>query len=538
MRWTRVLLSATLLAVLWMGGAPARAAENGELVQAVGDSRVYYIEGPLKRWVKDFATFQAWGFNVGAIKRISKAELNGHPTGPAMTRLIDYAGNVYYVDGGQRKWVPSFDVVGFYGLSPSDVVLLNTDTFNRLAAGPTLTAPIAFRLTKDTRVYLIDSGYRRPFASDDVIAHWGLNKNTVPVNDSLRRLPIGPTVTRLVNIDGNVYWMMGGEKHYISSEHILLYNNLSWRDLSPVTGVVGAQLPEGGWMQAPALIATAGDHKVWLTDDNGTRHHVPSLQMLYDLGLNLNMITWVPSSVAYRYPEAHNVTRFMRDLDGKYFLVMDGVRHEFNGEDAVQRRILGVTLDDLRPFGRTVIGRIYNSTYLYSGIEVLDGYRIPALSGKVGREQHLYLGADEAGLGRTDASAQLHYSRSGTPDNAKNGMAGGYGAFGSSASPPSAEQERYYINMRWTYCDWNDSTGCSSFSASAKNWHRHKKVVVTNPVNGRQLIASVEDFGPAIWTGRVSGLSPEAMNDLGVVTDDTLTYLWAIDQNIALGRIR
>jgi hypothetical protein len=187
---------------------------------------------------------------------------------------------------------------------------------------------------------------------------------------------------------------------------------------------------------------------------------------------------------------------------------------------------------------------------VYEQLPVLDGVSIPATSGLVGREQHLYLNAMEAVLGRTGESAALHYSDSGTPLAAQNGMAGGYGSFGSYAGNNlPVEDERYYINMRWNYVTWYEGAdgSCSSnpdghldtcttgASSSLKAWHYRKRVIVTNPATGKRVVASVLESGPAIWTGRVAGLSPEAMLALGANTNDNLTYFWAANQSLSVG---
>jgi hypothetical protein len=182
-------------------------------------------------------------------------------------------------------------------------------------------------------------------------------------------------------------------------------------------------------------------------------------------------------------------------------------------------------------------------------LSVLDGVSIPTISGLVGREQHLYLNATEANLGRTDAAAAIHYAVSGTPAPAQNGMAGGYGAFGANAGYNlPIEDERYYINMRWNYVTWYEAPDgtCSSvdghpdtcttgYNSALKNWHYRKKVIVTNPANGKRIVASIMESGPAIWTNRVSGLSPEAMYVLGATTNNSLTYYWAANQSLPLG---
>lgn len=533
----RTIIASTLLLAGLFGVPVAKAANNGELVQAVGDSKVYFIEGPLKRHVKDYATFQAWGFNPNAIKRISKAELNSHPTGPAMTRLIVINGNVYFVDGNTRKWVPDFGVLSFYGISTSDLVTLNPDTFNRLGDGGMLRAPIAVMVPGDSRIFLLDGGKRHPFKNDAVAAMWGYNRNNTPVQASAKRLPVGSVATDLILNNGNVYRVAGGERYYIPSEDILLYSGFSWSDLTPIDDTTFSQLGNAGVARGPALITTPGNPKVWMTDENGVKHHIPSLEMLYAMGYNLSSITTVSNYAAYKFPEGADVSRYMRAPDGTTFYIFGGQRRKFMA-DGPNMAVLGLSASDARDYSWYAIGWIAPGPDMQMGLESLDGYAIPATSGRVGREQHLYLAADEEAAGRSDPT--IHYARASVPAYAQNGMAGGYGAFGSSASPATADQERYYINMRWNYCTWYEDAGVThttNCSSTAKNWHRHKKVVVTNPANGRQLVASVEEAGPAIWTGRVSGLSPEAMYELDAVTDNNLTYLWAVDQNIRLGRL-
>jgi hypothetical protein len=190
--------------------------------------------------------------------------------------------------------------------------------------------------------------------------------------------------------------------------------------------------------------------------------------------------------------------------------------------------------------------------------DTLDGVSIPATSGKTAQEQHLYLNSNEAALGRTAESANLHYSNSSVDilfpgiSAIKNGMAGGYGSFGSYSNYNlPIEDERYYINMRWNYTEWYEAPDgtCSSTldgkldtctrntNSSKKAWHYRKRVLVINPANGRKIVASIMESGPAIWTGRVSGLSPEAMYSLGAVTNNNLEYHWYLNQNASLGPI-
>ena len=81
-----------------------------------------------------------------------------------------------------------------------------------------------------------------------------------------------------------------------------------------------------------------------------------------------------------------------------------------------------------------------------SDVDTIEGkYPLPSTSGKIAREQHLWL--------KNKQSASSHYSMADTPSSCRNGMAGGYGAFGPlGKSDKSAE--KYYLTMRWGYVDW------------------------------------------------------------------------------------
>jgi hypothetical protein len=174
--------------------------------------------------------------------------------------------------------------------------------------------------------------------------------------------------------------------------------------------------------------------------------------------------------------------------------------------------------------GSCVVG--YGPYCQIGGSKMLEDIPLPAYSGKVGLEQHLCLTMSQE-------PPATHYAVSGTPTAAQNGMAwqesggSGYGAWG---KPPPAEDERYYINMRWNYTDMNGQQILTD-----KDWYYRKRVLVINPANNKKVIASIVEYGPAPWTGRVSGLSPEAMLALGAVTDNNLTYYWALDQNLPPG---
>jgi len=83
----------------------------------------------------------------------------------------------------------------------------------------------------------------------------------------------------------------------------------------------------------------------------------------------------------------------------------------------------------------------------------------------------------------------------------------------------------WYVAMRWKPWD-----------AAGRVWWHNKKILVTNPRNGKAVVLAAKDWGPAEWTGRVIDVSKRALEELGVKTDDVVNIDFA-DQNASLGPI-
>jgi len=133
----------------------------------------------------------------------------------------------------------------------------------------------------------------------------------------------------------------------------------------------------------------------------------------------------------------------------------------------------------------------------------LEGKELNYSYGWIGYEQHLkrFPGDD---LGGHDEELQA-------------GIAPGLGAWGYFA--PSKEKltndlflmEKYYVAVQTLYLpQWYTNT------KELSDWYKHRKVIVLNPENGTACAAVVADAGPAAWTGKQFGGSPELMKVLNL----------------------
>lgn len=89
----------------------------------------------------------------------------------------------------------------------------------------------------------------------------------------------------------------------------------------------------------------------------------------------------------------------------------------------------------------------------------------------------------------------------------------------------SRPEDFYYAAMRWNYN-----------GQGARPW-RNARVVVSNPDSGVSLVVRAVDWGPNINTARVIDLSPQALRELGLQTDDQALIAF-VAEDTPLGPLR
>jgi len=124
----------------------------------------------------------------------------------------------------------------------------------------------------------------------------------------------------------------------------------------------------------------------------------------------------------------------------------------------------------------------------------LEGEHLNTTYGYIGLEQHL-----------------MRY-----PGDKVTYMAPGRGAWGYFATSKftltsqDIEREKWYVVVQTLYLpDWEKRL------SYLRDWYKYRKVLVVNTKNGNAVVADIADSGPAAWTGKHFGGSPEVMNSLG-----------------------
>jgi hypothetical protein len=140
----------------------------------------------------------------------------------------------------------------------------------------------------------------------------------------------------------------------------------------------------------------------------------------------------------------------------------------------------------------------------------IDGKRLNRTYGMIGAEQHLYrYPGDTPEQHAESAEDWAMYGRS--------GIAPGLGAWGyftqskDTMTELDKARERYYIAVP-TFL----SPGFSENVRMYRDFYKYRKMLVVNPKTGQSVMTDIADAGPAEWTGKHLGGSPEVMHLLGL----------------------
>lgn len=633
------------VALIWafplMSYASSPSFPNGILLKSTNNPKVYYIDNGQKRPIESPNMLRSQ-FRWEDLVVTTPNEIDALPNGPQMTyrdgSLLSNRGGVFVISDGQRRPIESPSTFLQKGYKWSNVIAVSDAELAPHSQGAILTSSSnhpngSLLLKPGGEVYVIKGGQRRYIPSPLIFEARYRWESLIDVSESyLNTYPQGVNEFYpdglLISSATGVFMMQNNVRQPITSPEIFESYGLNWGQVRRATDFELSIIPESGafnrvkpYREGALIGARSG--AVFRVNNSGNLQPIISPNIFVSQGYDWNSVLRLPDNVINQYSRAGRVG------------FRDGALISFGGgvyviEGGLKRGIPSPAIFAARGYSWGNVTAVsedeFNSNSLgspLSDIQVasLDGYSIPATSGRTAREQHLARDCNE--------TSGDHYGRAGTPLSAQNGLLTSGGAFAlscpggslnSSYAPFSVDEEKYYITMRWNYVRWYEATSTltqnidasanriplvsvsdypntgwviingeiiaysgkdgnsliisqrgvdsptiaasprahnsgstvqevyefrtdvwrgrtrsADFNNTAKNWHRGRKVLVTNPANGRRLVTTIMESGPAIFTNRVSGLSPEAMIALGVVTDDTLQYGFMIDQSIPVG---
>jgi hypothetical protein len=635
---------------------------NGILLKATNNPKVYYIEDGKKRPIESPNMLKSQ-FRWDDLVVSTLVEVDAIPTGTEMTyrdgSLLSNRGAVYVISDGKRRPVESASTFLQKGYKWSNVIAVSDAELAPHPQGSILTAADqhpngSLLLRPGGEVYTIKNGQRRYIPSPLIFEARYRWESLITVSENyLNTYPRGENEFYpdglLISSATGVYMMQNNVRQPITSPEVFESYGLNWGQVRRATDFELSIIPVSGAFNTVktyregSLIGAQGG-AIYRVSNNGSLQYIPSPNIFTSQGFSWQAVIRLPDRVVNQYNKSGRVgfgNGSLISYAGGVFLIENGVKRGipspaiFNARGFRWNNVMAVSEDE---FNSNPMGQALSDIQAAS----IDGYTIPATSGRTAREQHLALNCNEINT--------EHYSRANSPQSTWNGLLTSGGAFAircpdgsrnSSYAPFSVEEEKYYITMRWNYMNWYEArstltqsisntsnqitvsdtslfpangghirinneiiayskgpnntlilntrgvdvgspirnritdssvsavnatshnagsevvhvykyvgqiwypypfagflNGSASQTNQAKNWHKGKKILVTNPANGRRLVAMIMDAGPAMFTNRVSGLAPEAMLALGIDTNANLEYGFLIDQSIPVGPLQ
>lgn len=206
---------------------------------------------------------------------------------------------------------------------------------------------------------------------------------------------------------------------------------------------------------------------------------------------------------AINLPQEANLNNFDNNLissgEDKNKLLAEALK------DQVPKEMRKLTLEEEKNISQIIAEKLRISVK-----SEIDGIRLNRSYGLIGGEQHLYRFPGD--------NLYKHFKT--TSDWAMYGPAGiapGLGAWGYFSSSEQEfnekdfEQEKYYLAIQTFLVP-----GYAEDVKKYRDFFRFRKMVTVNPYTGQSVVAVIGDAGPAEWTGKHLGGSPEVMHYLGL----------------------
>jgi len=207
----------------------------------------------------------------------------------------------------------------------------------------------------------------------------------------------------------------------------------------------------------------------------------------------------IPPLVTKALPSPHEVMEKLKRQEGPF---TSGTPQKFLADS-----ITSLLPEKPRPLSRNeekFLEQIFENIIGVKTRATLEGEHLNTAYGYIGAEQHLR---------RFPGDNLIQH---GTGSILSEGIAPGLGAWGYFApakqdiTPSLEETERWYAVVQTLYLpDWGRR------QPYLRNWYKYRKVLIVNADNANAVVAAIADAGPAAWTGKQFGGSPEVMESLG-----------------------
>lgn len=171
------------------------------------------------------------------------------------------------------------------------------------------------------------------------------------------------------------------------------------------------------------------------------------------------------------------------------------------------KNVLPSSVDILSVAQESEISKILSQYFSMTVTPFIGTKRLNRTYGIIGAEQHLRRFPGDTMGTHFDKPDDVRYTSSGMAPNK-----GAWGYFANSrveATETDILREKYYIAVQSFL-----APGYNDRLHDYRDFLKFRKMLIVNPENGKAVVAVIGDAGPAVWTGKHLGGSPEVMDYL------------------------
>lgn len=244
-----------------------------KLMQAEGFAEVFFVEDGIRKHVPNPEVFEANGFDWQNIDVVPPEEFDSIPEDMFEPmpfpdgELVQPEGDptVYLFDDGERRPIPSPDVLHGMGLDFDDVRQVPPDALQRFPEGAFVPPPgqgpppdgVMFRPQGDPRVFVMDDGRRMPIQSQEVFEQRNFDWNRVaeippdhPFMGAPEGSPLPPPNGALIQPEGDpnvyVYDERFDKVRPVDDAEDFQDAGFRWQDVKPMSEGAFGQFDVGG----------------------------------------------------------------------------------------------------------------------------------------------------------------------------------------------------------------------------------------------------------------------------------------------------
>ncbi|TSC90307.1 MAG: hypothetical protein CEN92_485, partial [Candidatus Berkelbacteria bacterium Licking1014_96] len=277
--------------------------EVGAAVKGSGPE-IYLLDKGKKDHIVSPEVFTAWGLTESQVTIVNDQYLANLPNGPEIGFLIRANGlpQVYKVEFGKKAWVPDPNIFIAWGFSFNDVAVIDPLLAGTLPDDSALTL-FAKTSANSSIVYLLNQTDKKQFSESAVLEAWS-NNAPPSISGLINNLQTLGNPTKLAKGPGQeIYLLLSGKKYHLVDYDAFIAFNYNLNQVTHVSGETINAVAYGGELNR--LIRGSGP-EIYLVE-NGQKRHIPSPEIFSSYGWSWASITAMPNSFVAQLPPGPDV---------------------------------------------------------------------------------------------------------------------------------------------------------------------------------------------------------------------------------------